>query len=127
MGKLAYINSEKIIEPFVEDVPLQDHEVPEGEWKVIDLIKQFADKHNASFMPFAFQLWTEYLFSIFPLHPALRNPSGWAAAVHYATSKLLFLNQTQKEVAEIYGVSVSVVTRNYSHLNRILSIEARLR
>lgn len=111
----------------VEDVPLQDHEVPEGEWRVIDLIKQVADKDNTSFMPFAFQLWMEYLFSIFPLHPALRNPAGWAAAVHYAAAKLLFLNQSQKEVAEIYGVSVSVITRNYSQLNQILSIEARLR
>lgn len=111
----------------IEDVPLRDTEVPETEWQVIERVTQVADKHNASFLPFAFQLWMEYLFSIFPLHPTVRNPSGWAAALHYATSKLLFLDESQKDVAKIYGVSVSLVARNYKNLNDILSLEARIR
>lgn len=111
----------------IEEVPLQDHEVPEREWKVIDKINEMTDKDNTSFLPFAFQLWMEYLFSIFPLHPKLQNPSGWAAALHYATSKLLHLNQSQKEVANLYGVSMSVVSRNYKNLNDVLTLDSRMR
>lgn len=111
----------------IEDVPLQDHEVPEKEWKVIEKINEMTDKDNTSFLPFAFQLWMEYLFSIFPLHPRLHNPSGWAAALHYATAKLLHMNQSQKEIASLYGVSMSIVSRNYKNLNDVLIIDSRIR
>ncbi|HBI03529.1 MAG TPA: DDE transposase family protein, partial [Paenibacillaceae bacterium] len=64
---------------------------------------------------------------VFPLDPKVHNPSGWAAALHYATSKLLHLNQSQKEVANLYGVSMSIVSRNYKNLNDVLIIDSRIR
>jgi tetratricopeptide (TPR) repeat protein len=111
----------------IEDVPLQDQDVPEKEWKVLEIINEMTDKENSSFFSFAFQLWMEYLFSIFPLHPRGHNPASWAAALHYATSRLLHLNQSQKEVARLYGVSVSIVSRKYKSLNDVLVIDARIR
>ncbi|WP_047150588.1 tetratricopeptide repeat protein [Aneurinibacillus tyrosinisolvens] len=116
----------QIFETNIEEIPFQDKEIPEGERKVVEIITGIAYQQDTSFLPFAFQLWMEYLFSIYPLHPEVQNPSGWAAALHYAASKLLHIKQSKQEIAELYQVGLSSLNQNYRNLNEVLEIESRL-
>ncbi|WCK53682.1 hypothetical protein PP175_20475 [Aneurinibacillus sp. Ricciae_BoGa-3] len=115
----------KIYETNIEDVPLHDKEFPENEQRVIEMVSRIGGNYDASFPPFAIQLWMEYLFSIFPLHPPVKNAAAWAAALHYATARLLYIKASRKEIASIYEVGISSLSRNYRHLNDILEFEMR--
>jgi tetratricopeptide (TPR) repeat protein len=125
-GQVFIHKFSRIYEANIEDVPLHDKEVPEEEQRVIEMVSRISGNYDASFLPFALQLWMEYLFSIFPLHPPVKSAAAWAAALHYATAKLLYIKASQKEIASIYEVGISALSRNYRRLNDILEIETRI-
>ncbi|WP_027414851.1 tetratricopeptide repeat protein [Aneurinibacillus terranovensis] len=123
-GRVFIHKYNQLFEANIEDVPLHDQEIPDEERRVMEIIGRVVDNGDVSFLPFALQLWMEYLFAIFPLHPAVRNTASWAAALHYATARLLHMDLTQKRVAALYQVPLSSVSRNYRSLNQVLEIDS---
>lgn len=112
-------------ETVIEQVPLHDEEMPDGERKVLECLSRVAYQQDASFVSFAFQLWMEYLFAIYPLHPPVDAPEEWAAALHYSVTRLLRMEQNEREVAELYHVSLPLIKRNYQTLTEVLHLDAR--
>lgn len=56
-------------------------------------------------------LWKQFIASLYPDVPFIRHVEGWCAALEYLTAKMHRLPVTYREVAQRYGVSVSMVSR----------------
>jgi tetratricopeptide (TPR) repeat protein len=62
----------------------------------------------------AVQMWMEYRICIGRRPLVIRKPETWASALDYTIRKVNFCELTQREIAELYGVSPSTV-RAYHH------------
>lgn len=56
-------------------------------------------------------LWKQFVSSIYPDVPFIRQTEGWCAALEYLIAKMHNLPVTYREVAQRYDVSVSMVSR----------------
>lgn len=112
-------------ETMIEDTPLHDEDMPEGERAVLEHLSHIAYEQDASFISFAFQLWMEYLFSIYPLHPQVDKPGEWAAALHYSVARLLRMEENGRQVAELYHVPFPVIEKHFEALADVLQLESR--
>lgn len=56
-------------------------------------------------------LWKHFISSLYPDVPFIRHAEGWCAALEYLIAKMHRLPVTYREVAQRYGVSVSMVSR----------------
>ncbi|NQX46986.1 tetratricopeptide repeat protein [Paenibacillus tritici] len=56
-------------------------------------------------------IWKQFIGSLYPDVPLFRNDGGWCAALEYLTARLHGQPVTFREVAQRYGVSVSMVSR----------------
>ncbi|CEH28194.1 hypothetical protein AM501_13225 [Aneurinibacillus migulanus] len=124
-GPIFLYKFDQKFETKIEDVPLYDEEMPEGERNVLERLSTIAYERDASFISFAFQLWMEYLFAMYPLHPNVDTPDEWAAALHYGVSRLLRMEQSKQEIAKLYQVSSFQIQRNYQSLSEVLHLESR--
>jgi tetratricopeptide (TPR) repeat protein len=70
----------------------------------------------------AVQMWLEYRICIGSRPLIIRKPETWAAALDYTIRKVNFRELTQREIAEIYGVSPSTVRAYHNDLIQTLDI-----
>jgi tetratricopeptide (TPR) repeat protein len=70
----------------------------------------------------AVQMWLEYRICIGRRPLVIRKPETWAAALDYTVRKVNFQELTQREIADLYGVSPSTVRAYHNDLVQALDI-----
>ena len=70
----------------------------------------------------AVQMWVEYRICIGRRPLIIRKPDTWASALDYTIRKVNFAELTQREIAELYGVSPSTVRAYHNDLVQALDI-----
>ena len=63
-------------------------------------------------------IWLDYINSVYPDVPRIVKPQTWSAGLEYCLARFHFLNVTQKELSQRYGVSSSSVGQKYKQINR---------
>lgn len=70
----------------------------------------------------AVQMWMEYRICIGRRPLIIRKPETWASALDYTIRKINFNELSQREIADIYGVSPSTVRAYHNDLVQALDI-----
>ncbi len=70
----------------------------------------------------AVQMWLEYRICLGRRPLIIRKPETWAAALDYTVRKVNFMELTQREIADLYGVSPSTVRAYHNDLVQTLDI-----
>jgi tetratricopeptide (TPR) repeat protein len=70
----------------------------------------------------AVQMWLEYRICLGRRPLIIRKPETWAAALDYTIRKVNFAELTQREVADLYGVSPATVRAYHNDLVQTLDI-----
>ena len=70
----------------------------------------------------AVQMWMEYRICIGRRPLIIRKPETWASALDYTIRKINFKELSQREIADIYGVSPSTVRAYHNDLVQALDI-----
>jgi len=70
----------------------------------------------------AVQMWLEYRICLGRRPLIIRKPETWSAALDYTIRKVNFAELTQREVADLYGVSPSTVRAYHNDLVQTLDI-----
>jgi len=111
------------------DVYLEDRErfeklFGEGMDKVETLVtqKMTRKKLPLEVVGAAVQMWMEYRICIGRRPLIIRKPETWASALDYTIRKINFNELSQREIAEIYGVSPSTVRAYHNDLVQALDI-----
>lgn len=98
----------------------------EPERSVADLIAKKTYHEDPIFSSFALQLWVEFFYASYPFLPKIKRVEGWAAALHYATNRMLGRETTKTGIAELYDVSSSTLAQCYKTLNDTLNLDKRM-
>lgn len=117
----------------IADLELAEHELQAPVWKeewqvVLDCVYNSMCRsayYRDRFFEDARAIWFDYINQIYPNVPRITRPEIWAAGLEYCLARFHFLNLTQKELAHIYGVSVSSVGRRYKQIDGLLKIEQK--
>lgn len=125
-GSVVVCKWGKLIEATIEQVPDLREGLNEPERLVADLITEKTYHEDPVFSTFALQLWVEFYYATYPLHPKIGKVEGWAAALHFATDQMLGRSTSKKEVADTYHVSLSTLTNCYQSMDSILHLDDRL-
>ncbi|HSJ58551.1 MAG TPA: tetratricopeptide repeat protein, partial [Anaerolineae bacterium] len=64
----------------------------------------------------AVQMWLEYRICLGRRPLVIRKPETWAAALDYTIRKVNFVELSQREIADLYGVSPSTVRAYHNDL-----------
>jgi len=70
----------------------------------------------------AVQMWLEFRIALGRRPLSMRSPEAWAAALDYAIRKVNVREVTQKEIAQLYGVSETTLRRRFNELVKTLDI-----
>jgi tetratricopeptide (TPR) repeat protein len=70
----------------------------------------------------AVQMWLEYRICVGSRPLVIRKPETWAAALDYTIRKVNFRELTQRELADLYGVSPATVRAYHNDLVQTLDI-----
>ncbi len=70
----------------------------------------------------AVQMWLEYRICLGRRPLIIRKPETWASALDYTIRKINFRELTQREMADLYGVSPSTVRAYHNDLVQTLDI-----
>lgn len=70
----------------------------------------------------AITMWLEFRIAAGRRSISMRRPDAWAAAVDYTTRKVNIRDVTQKEVAQLYGVSDSTLRSYFNDLVETLDV-----
>lgn len=70
----------------------------------------------------AVQMWMEYRICLGRRPLVIRKPETWASALDYTIRKVNFLELSQREIADLYGVSPSTVRAYHNDLLQALDI-----
>ncbi len=70
----------------------------------------------------AVQMWLEYRICVGRRPLIIRKPETWASALDYTIRKVNFLELSQREIADLYGVSPSTVRAYHNDLVQTLDI-----
>ena len=70
----------------------------------------------------AVQMWLEYRICIGRKPLVIRKPETWAAALDYTVRKVNFQELSQREIADLYGVSPTTVRAYHNDLIQVLDI-----
>ncbi|MBO8170535.1 MAG: DUF3196 family protein [Bacillaceae bacterium] len=123
-GKVSVFKFKQLVETELSDIPIDDDEIPDPQKSVIDLVSTKTQDHDPTVSSFAYQLWMEYLLTVYPFHPDIGQVETWAAALHFATYRTMQRDISREQVADMYRVSVSEITHRFNELNQVLQIPA---
>jgi tetratricopeptide (TPR) repeat protein len=70
----------------------------------------------------AVQMWLEYRICIGRRPLVIRKPETWSAALDYTIRKINFRELSQREIADLYGVSPSTIRAYHNDLVQTLDI-----
>ncbi|RXT14672.1 tetratricopeptide repeat protein [Ammoniphilus sp. CFH 90114] len=90
------------------------------EQRVMEIVAEIVADKDPSLLSFALQLWVEYMYACYPKPPLTGKVEGWAGALHFVTTVLLGQVVSKQELASLYSVSVSTLTKNYKVISEFL-------
>ncbi len=70
----------------------------------------------------ALQMWLEYRIALGRQMLSIRKPETWAAALDYVVRKVNLRPVTQREIADLYGVSQTVLRDHFDSLVSTLDV-----
>ncbi|MBS4021211.1 MAG: tetratricopeptide repeat protein [Dethiobacter sp.] len=82
-----------------------------------------SDCYDEGFFDDIQAIWLDYINSVYPDVPRIAKYETWAAALEYSLARFHFLNLTQKELAQEYGVSAGSVSNRFKEINATLNID----
>lgn len=111
---------------------LEDAAISKGlpEWKddwqrIIDhVLSAMGRRYSAAQKKDTERLWKQFIATVYPDVPYFRHTEGWCAALEYLTAKLHGLPVTYRELAQQYGVTVSMVSRYARRIGSECSLSA---
>lgn len=99
------------------------------EWqRVLDcVLGQMSKSHDydGGFFDDIRAMWLDYINTVYPRVPRINKIETWAAGLEYCLARFHFLDITQREMADRYGVSVSSVAAKYKEINEALNLEKK--
>lgn len=99
------------------------------EWqRVLDCVLKQMHKsrdYDGGFFDDIRAMWLDYINNVYPRVPRINKIETWAAGLEYCLARFHFLDITQREMADRYGVSVSSVAAKYKEINEVLSLEKK--
>ena len=126
VGEVGLYKWGKLVNTPIHLAPILEEGLGESEQRVTDLINEVAYHQDPVLPSFALQLWIEFFYACYPLHPQIEETSRWAAAIHLATAYSLGQQPSTEEIAELYHVSTSALMESYKYVDTILNLEKRL-
>lgn len=81
--------------------------------------------YNEDFYKDTRAIWLDFINTVYPDVPRIHKLDTWAAGLEYSLVRFHFLNITQKELAETYGVSSASVSAKFKKINKALNIEQK--
>lgn len=84
-----------------------------------------SNDYNDNFFEDVQAMWIDFINKSFPDIPVIKKCETWAAGLEYSLTRFHFLNVTQKEVADKYGVSVASVRSKFRVINETLNIDQK--
>ncbi len=114
-------------------VNLKEYTVDAPEWQeewqeVVDCTlrqMQNTDSYDKEFLDDVKAIWADFINTVHPDVPEIRNTKAWAAGLEYALVRFHFLDYTQKEIARRYGVSPSSVSQKFKQINDALKLDVK--
>lgn len=132
LQEAALLSLQRLIgsSPEVPAAPLEDSVNYKGlpDWKedwqrIVDHAASMMDRrYDAGQKKDAELLWKQFIGSLYPDVPYFRHTEGWCAALEYLTAKLHGLPVTYREIAQHYGVTVSMVSRYARRISSVCSM-----
>ncbi len=126
-GLQAFQNG-KIQEVECRDLP-SESSLWRAEWqRVLDCVLNRMNRsreYDGGFFDDIRAMWLDYINTVFPGVPRINKIETWAAGLEYCLARFHFLDITQREMADRYGVSVSSVAAKYKEINKALSLEKK--
>ncbi len=85
------------------------------------------DRMTANRMPIeeiaaALQMWLEYRIALGREPLVVRKPEAWAAALDYTVRKVNLRKVSQREIAELYGISERTLRERFEHIVQTLDV-----
>ncbi len=84
-----------------------------------------SDCYDEDFFDDLQAIWLDYINTAYPHVPRITKRETWAAALEYSLARFHFLNLTQKELAEEYGISAGSVSNRFKNINDTLNIDQK--
>jgi len=84
--------------------------------------KMTASKRPIDEVGAALKMWLEYRIALGRDPLVVRKPEAWAAALDYTVRKVNLRKVTQRDIAELYGVSEQTLRERFEHLVKTLDI-----
>jgi tetratricopeptide (TPR) repeat protein len=117
----------------VREMDLENYPMKMPEWRrewqqVIDCSMQNMRKSNCyeeGFFDDVQAIWLDFINSVYPDTPRITKTETWAAALEYSLARFHFLNLTQKELANEYGISVGSISSKFQEINKALNIDEK--
>jgi len=114
-------------------VNLKEYTVDAPEWKeqwqkVIDCTLHQMEKLNwyeKEYFDDVKAIWADFINTMHPEVPVIKKTSTWAAGLEYALVRFHFLDCSQKEIAQRYGVSASSVSQKFKLINDALKLDVK--
>ncbi len=123
-GTVAVYKFDQLVEIYVEDVPLDEKDIPVDQQQVIRMVSERTMDHDPTFHAFAYQIWMEYLLTVYPLVPGIEKKEVWAAALDYVTHQVMNRSTSSKEIARAYSVYVHEMIGVYEEMNKVLQLSS---
>lgn len=118
----------KVKEMSLESYPIKTP-VWRSEWqRVIDRVMDNMRSSNCyedGFFDDVQAIWQDFINTVYPNTPNISKIGTWAAALEYCLARFHFLDLTQKELADEYGVSAASVSGKFREINRVLRIDEK--
>lgn len=115
------------------DLDLADHQLSapvwQNEWQeVLDCVQNCMSRsayYRDKYFEDARAIWFDFINEIYPNMPRIIKPETWAAGLEYCLARFHLISQTQEQLAQLYGVSISSVGRKYKQIDKYLKIEQK--
>ncbi|UNC93372.1 tetratricopeptide repeat protein [Candidatus Contubernalis alkaliaceticus] len=83
------------------------------------------DCYDKEFIEDVKAIWSDFINTVHPEVPLIKKPMVWAAGLEYALVRFHFLDFTQKQIAQRYGVSSSSVSSKFKLINEALKLDVK--
>ncbi|MBS3983808.1 MAG: tetratricopeptide repeat protein [Dethiobacter sp.] len=116
-----------------QEMDLENYPIKKPAWRkewqqVIDCAMKNmrkSDCYAEGFFDDVQAIWSDFINTVYPQTPRIVKTATWAAALEYSLARFHFLDLTQRELAEEYGVSVTSISEKYKKINAALQIDEK--
>jgi tetratricopeptide (TPR) repeat protein len=103
-GTVLFKKWGRIIEIDMAQFPSSPNDFPPFVHEVTHTLNEEAYHQDPTLAHFSSQVWMEYLYTIYPHYPELKDVKEWAAALHYVTAVRLYQEVDFASICDGYDV-----------------------